>query len=70
MENKKQSVAIEKRTFDVYSKDWDRKDEIKNSTEKVYSLCFVETTAYQNLEAALQEQQTVVALLLLIIMKK
>lgn len=65
MENKKQSVAIEKRTFDVYSKDWDRKDEIKNSTEKVYSLCFVETTAYQNLEAALQEQQTVVALLLL-----
>ncbi len=65
MEQKKQSVAISERTFDVYSSKYVVEEENKNGSTNVFSLYFVETTAYQNLQSALKQQQTVAALLLL-----
>ena len=61
VKEQKQTISFKERTFDIYTSFC----ETKNNTVDTALLCFVETTQYQNLEATLQEQKTVVSLLFL-----
>ncbi len=61
VKEQKQTISFKERTFDIYTSFC----ETKNNTVDTVLLCFVETTQYQNLEATLQEQKTVVSLLFL-----
>lgn len=61
VKEQKQTISFKERTFDIYTSFC----ETKNNTVDTALLCFIETTQYQNLEATLQEQKTVVSLLFL-----